>query len=137
MPYAKIKKFGASWNIDPPTGADLSVGGSGAIPPAITNGISTITTDIVGISPLTPQAFKVTGSLIPDVNIAYDLGTAEHKWRDLYLSTATIHTADGNISTTGGELQFDGEPVLMVSSLKSMVANANSWEDFKASIESL
>jgi len=32
--------------------------------------------------------------LIPDTNSVYDLGTAEKKWRDLYLSSATIYLGD-------------------------------------------
>lgn len=104
---------------------------------SVSNGISTITTDTTGVTPLTTKAFKVSGSLIPDTNVTYDLGTAEHKWRDIYLDSATIHTSDGNISTTDGVLSFDGQPVVLVSQLQSMISSATSFEDFKNAIMGL
>ena len=33
----------------------------------------------------------VTGDLIPDANVAYDLGSPTHAFRDLYLSSSSIH----------------------------------------------
>lgn len=39
-------------------------------------------------------ANKVVNHMIPDTNSAYDLGTAEHKWRDLYLSGNTLYVDD-------------------------------------------
>jgi len=79
----------------------------------------------------------VTGSLIPDTNVAYDLGSAELKFRDLYLDSATIHTTEGNISTVGGELTFDGEPVIMLSDLQEIAAASTDFADFKNRIASL
>jgi hypothetical protein len=48
--------------------------------------------------------------LIPNTDVAYDLGSATNKWRDLYLSGSTIYlgttqlsvTLDGKISALGG-----------------------------------
>lgn len=60
----------------------------------------------------------VTSALIPDANSTRDLGTAEKKWRDLYLSSNTMYlgdTAIGVASTTVGissvKLIVGGEPV--------------------------
>jgi hypothetical protein len=43
-------------------------------------------------------------NMIPDTNAAYDLGTAEFKWRDLYLSSATIYLGDAKISSDGSKV---------------------------------
>lgn len=74
---------------------------NGGSPNEITDGTSTITTNMGAVTPLTTEAFLVTGSFIPDTNAAYDLGTAEYKWRDLYLSSATIYL--GNATITSNE----------------------------------
>jgi len=51
----------------------------------------------------------VSAHLIPDTNVAHDLGSAEKKFRDLYLSSATIHLGDGKISSkTNGEIEVAG-----------------------------
>ena len=84
-----------------------------------------------------PLEGTVTGHLIPDSNVTYDLGEPENKFRDLYLDSATIHTTDGNISTVGGQLTFDGEPVILVSSLKELVDSSDSWDDFKTRVTAL
>ena len=47
-----------------------------------------------------------TGSLIPDSNEAYDLGSATKKWRDLYLSGNTITLGTLQLKDSGGQLVF-------------------------------
>lgn len=42
----------------------------------------------------------VTGHLIPDAHETYDLGRADKKFRDLYLSDSTIHMGDKSFSST-------------------------------------
>jgi hypothetical protein len=45
----------------------------------------------------------VSGSLIPAVNIAYDLGSSSNRWKDLYLSGSTIYLGETILSAvTGG-----------------------------------
>ena len=41
---------------------------------------------------------QLNAHLIPDGNEIYDLGEPENKWRDLYLSNATIHMDDVSLS---------------------------------------
>ena len=82
-------------------------------------------------------AGTVTGHLIPDTNDAYDLGSAEKKFRDMYLSDNTIHTESGSISTENNVLSYNGEPVILESHLKSLVADSTSWEDFQSKVEEL
>ena len=42
----------------------------------------------------------VTGDLIPDANVAYDLGSPTHAFRDLYLSSSSIHLGGLTVSAS-------------------------------------
>ena len=42
----------------------------------------------------------VTGHLIPDANVTYDLGSPTLAFRDLYLSSSSIHLAVSNFQQT-------------------------------------
>lgn len=44
----------------------------------------------------------VNNSIIPSSNVAYDLGTANNAWRDLFLSGNTISLAGATIGTDAG-----------------------------------
>ena len=78
------------------------------------------------------------GSLIPSVNDAYDIGSAEYKVRDFYLSDSSMHTESGKaLQFHGGNLTWGGDDVIMLQDLKEMMMNATSFEDFKNSIMSL
>jgi hypothetical protein len=46
---------------------------------------------------------EFTGSLVPDSNEAYDLGTESKKWRDLYLSGQTINLGTLQLKDSGGK----------------------------------
>ena len=49
----------------------------------------------------------MTGSIIPDTNAVYDLGSAEKKIRHLYLSNNSLWVGDDHkISVDGGEMKF-------------------------------
>ena len=80
---------------------------------------------------------KPAGHLIPNGNQIYDIGEPENKIRDLYMSTATIHTDGGNISTTDGIFTFAGEPVILVSTLKELLSESESFEEFKNNISNM
>lgn len=80
---------------------------------------------------------KPTGHLIPNGNTLYDIGEPENKIRDLYMSTATIHTDGGNISTTDGIFKFAGEPVILVSTLKELLSESETFEEFKNNISNM
>jgi len=47
-----------------------------------------------------------TGSIIPDSNEVYDLGSSSNKWRDLYLSGDTITLGSISLKDSGGQLVF-------------------------------
>lgn len=78
----------------------------------------------------------IAGALIPDTNNTYDLGTAELKWRDLYLNSGSIYLGDVVLSTVANVLQanvegtlknvsFGGDPVV-TSSVKPENTNAEA-----------
>lgn len=53
----------------------------------------------------------VDGHLIPDTNVAYDLGNAEYKFRHLYLSGNTLYMGGQPLSIDNGQLTLNGNPV--------------------------
>jgi len=72
----------------------------------------TTTTSIVAVSDgvSTLQAnntqFDLTGHIIPTVDVTYDLGSATNRFRDLYLSGATIDLGGVKIKNNAGTVQF-------------------------------
>ena len=44
---------------------------------------------------------NVAGNLVPSLNEVYDLGSATHRWRDLYLSGTTINLGGVSMSSDG------------------------------------
>jgi hypothetical protein len=65
----------------------------------------------------------ITGSLIPTANVAYDLGTDGHRFRDLWLSGTTLHMGDQRLTVTNGQwrLTTPGSDVILGS--QSTIAN--------------
>jgi hypothetical protein len=61
--------------------------------------------------------FLAASSIIPDTNIAYDLGSSAYRFRDLYLSGSSIYLGDAVITATGTAINFptgstiDGQPL--------------------------
>ena len=57
------------------------------------------------------------GSLIPDSDAAYDIGSPTHRVRDLYVSSNSIHVGDYVLSENAGVLHWNGEPAVSSGSL--------------------
>ena len=66
-----------------------------------------------------PGNINPTGSMIPNANVTYDLGTNTNRWRDLYLSGTSIKLGAGEMQVVangamvmtngdGGQFIFDG-----------------------------
>ena len=51
---------------------------------------------------------SVSGNILPDTNIAYDLGSNTARWRDLYLSGSSIVLGNLTLTESGGELSVTG-----------------------------
>ena len=62
---------------------------------------------------------NLTGHLIPNGNELYDLGEPENKFRDLYLSNATIHMGDKTFSSNNIDDSMEIKNVSIPSSPNS------------------
>ena len=121
---------------------------TGTAPPTDQYGIKIQTSDagsltydttnnwVFGSSVTLPGA-TVSGHIIPDTNAAYDLGSAEKKFRHLYLSNNSLYAESGRLSFEGGQLTFRDDPVLMLSEVQAIAAASDTFEDFKAALASL
>ena len=49
---------------------------------------------------------NISGNLIPQTDVTYDIGSADKQWRDLFLSGNTIHLGGTRLSTDGNTLSF-------------------------------
>ena len=73
----------------------------------------------------------INGHIIPDTTLTYDLGSADKKFRDIYLSSGTIYLGDENLSIADGQLTSSASiasPDLDVSLIPEnmeLVVNAN------------
>lgn len=66
----------------------------------------------------------VKGNIVPDTDVAYDLGSATNRFRDLYLSGNTIDLGGTTLSISGGTLEVGGSPVISQSDLTGYVTQA-------------
>lgn len=77
----------------------------------------------------------VTGHVLPDTTLSYDLGSSTNKFRDIYLSSGTIYLGDENLSITDGQLTSSASiasPDLDISLIPEnmeLVVNANEGGD--------
>ena len=79
----------------------------------------------------------VDGHLIPDTNAQYDLGSAEYKFRHLYLSNNSLYAESGRLSFEDGLLTFRDDPVLMMSDVKRIASESETFAEFKSALENL
>jgi len=75
----------------------------------------------VGIGTTTPSTFKlqVAGSIGPDADISYDLGSPALRWRDLYLGPASLHIYNQANATNFDQIKLGYESSPAVASLRS------------------
>lgn len=74
----------------------------------------------------------VTSHLLPDTNITYDLGSATHKFRDLYLDGSSIHLGSTILRDDGsGNLQANLTNILEIAADDSTIRTINSGESIK------
>jgi len=99
--------FGTDGNLTLPAGGDI-VDSSGA---SVLGGTGTalgdrLTTSSYSVVLGSTGTLTVPGSIVPDADIAYDLGTPSNRFRDLYLSTSTIYLGAATISANGSALEL-------------------------------
>jgi len=83
---------------------------------------------------LTSVTGTVTGTLLPDTDVTYDLGSATNRFRDLYLSSSTIDLGGTTISVAGGELQLGGIKIPTVTDLENGTITINTSGDLVGSV---
>jgi hypothetical protein len=54
--------------------------------------------------PTIPSFGNVTTNIVPDTNVAYDIGTSSNRFRDLYLSGNTIELGSATLSAVGSSV---------------------------------
>ena len=68
------------------------------LPNGVVSGSSQIT-DVTG-------SFTPTAHIIPDTDVAYDLGSETHRFRDLYLSNNSVKFLEGSVGMSAGDFFF-------------------------------
>jgi hypothetical protein len=69
------------------------------------------TTLVDGVNNVINLDGTISGDVVPDANEAYDLGSATHRFRDLYLSGSTLNLGGTTLSIVGGNLQVGGTDI--------------------------
>ena len=67
---------------------------------------------------------NLSTNLVPSADVTYDLGTATNKWRDLYLSSSTIHLGSNTLSATDGKLKINNKVIPSADSANILVDSA-------------
>lgn len=60
-------------------------------------------------------AVTVGGNILPDADITYDIGSPTNRFKDIYLSGSTLYLDTDTLGSAFGNLQFNGEQVLIKS----------------------
>jgi len=81
-----------------------------------------------------PNLGSVDASIIPDTDVAYDLGSATNRFRDLYLSGSTIDLGGTTLSIVGGELQLGGVKIPTTTDLENGNITINTSIDLVGSV---
>jgi hypothetical protein len=89
---------------------------NGSLPPEVQDTIGSVFGDdstllVDGINNSINLDGTVKGDIVPDTDVAYDLGSATNRFRDLYLSGSTIDLGGTTLSIVGGNLQIGGTDI--------------------------
>jgi hypothetical protein len=107
------------------TGGNLKTGG---IVSATGNGtFGNISTGVASVVDLSVSG-NVTGPLLPNANITYDLGSPTQRWKDLYLANTTIYLGNATITANGNAITTSGNTTaanLSTGGILSVGGNAN------------
>ena len=70
---------------------------------------------------------SISGSLIPKLDSAFDLGSSTKKWKDLFLSGSTITLGDLTIASTGGGIEVkDSDGNTLLQNIKFITVNGDT-----------
>jgi len=74
-------------------------------------------------------ATTIAGSLIPDTDITYDLGSTSYRFRDLYLSGSSIKLGSATITSSGTTLSIPASSTLTTPVIASNITTASTSFD--------
>jgi hypothetical protein len=107
------------------TGSNPNAGDGDSLRVAFTKvnlNFNTLADQIDGITTGTVDWLNVPSSIIPDANLAYDLGSTSSQWRSLYVGTSTIYIGGVPLSII--------DNTLVVGSDQSSTATSLATESF-------
>ena len=64
---------------------------------------------------------NVSGNIIPSANVTYSLGDPTHQWKDLYISSNTIHIGGDELSISSGNLTINGNILPTVDQVNDLI----------------
>jgi hypothetical protein len=86
---------------------------------------ATFTTSSYGNSNVKSYLGAFDGNILPSANITYDLGSANYRWRDLWLSGNTINLGSALLSAVGNTIQLPAGSTVGGASVDVVSINAN------------
>lgn len=99
---------------------------------------STTISSVGGKINFSGASLEITDHVIPDQNEAYDLGSANNKFRDLYLSSSTINLGAASLSVGPDGLSFrEQAPIILHKKSAFIDPNLNSQYSRSNSITEL
>ena len=81
-------------------------------------------TAIAPVMTLTNSVITITANMVPNKDVAYDLGTPSNRWRTVYVGTGSVYIQDATLGTNAeitvnnGVMQINGANQLQVGQLK-------------------
>ena len=81
-------------------------------------------TAIAPVMTLTNSVITIAANMVPNKDVAYDLGTPSNRWRTIYVGTGSVYIQDATLGTNAeitvnnGVMQINGANQLQVGQLK-------------------
>ena len=81
-------------------------------------------TAIAPVMTLTNSVITIAANIVPNKDVAYDLGTPSNRWRTVYVGTGSVYIQDATLGTNAeitvnnGVMQINGANQLQVGQLK-------------------
>jgi hypothetical protein len=88
--------------------------------------------NITSVGTLT--GLTIAGNIIPDADEVYDLGNATHKFRDLWLSGATLRLGNANLSANGSNLVMNNLTTNTLSASNLTVTGTANFANITADV---
>ena len=122
-----------SETLDIAGGTGIDTVGSGN---TVTASIDATVATLAGSQTLTNKtigAATIAGHLIPDTNIAYDLGSSTHRFNDIWLDGASIRLGDATITSSGSAVVLpSGSTVSGAGTMMDFTTHVKDQDDMSS-----